>query len=188
MNTSIDYLQIIDKYYPININPLLRELLITHSRQVADFATELIQRRGLETIINVEFVYTAAMLHDIGIKETNAHAIHCFGTQHYMQHGLIGANFIRQFYTEAESFALVCERHIGTGLTAKEIATQQLPLPYRDYLPITLEEKLVCYADNFFSKSDTTKFATINDLRQKMIRYGEDCAKRLEEMIDIFGY
>lgn len=188
MVERIDYKKIIDKYYPTETNPLLRELLITHSRQVADFAIQLIQRRGLENTVNSEFVYSAAMLHDIGIFQTNAPGIHCHGTHHYMEHGLIGANLLRREGAEAEPYALVCERHIGTGLTAEEIITQNLPLPHKDFLPVTLEEKLVCYADNFFSKSDTSKFATIELLRKKMQNYGKECVKRLEELIDLFGY
>ena len=188
MDTNIDYQRIIDKYYPQKTNPLLRELLITHSRQVADFAIELIQRRGLENAMNADFVYGAAMLHDIGIYRTNAPGIYCHGTHNYMEHGLIGAEILREEGIEAEPYALVCERHIGTGLTAEEIIAQNLPLPHNDFLPLTLEEKLVCYADNFFSKSDTGKFATIDQLRKKMQNYGKECVKRLEDLIDLFGY
>ena len=38
--------------------------------------------------------------------------------------------------------------------TAEEIISQHLPIsPPRDLLPESVEEKLVCYADKFFSKS-----------------------------------
>ena len=49
--------------------------------------------------------------------------------------------------------ALVCERHIGVGLSIEDIQTQELPLPLRDMRPQTLEEQIVAYADLFFSKT-----------------------------------
>ena len=45
------------------------------------------------------------------------------------------------------------KRHTGAGLTKKEIIEQELPLPQQDFLPETTEEKLICYADKFFSKT-----------------------------------
>jgi len=48
--------------------------------------------------------------------------------------------------------ARACERHTGAGITADDVRTQSLPIPERDYLPETIEEKLICVADKFFSK------------------------------------
>ena len=50
-----------------------------------------------------------------------------------------------------ESYARVCERHTGAGLTLHDILSQNLPLPHHDLQPETIEEKLICYADKFFS-------------------------------------
>ena len=52
-----------------------------------------------------------------------------------------------------EMMARVAELHTGSGLTSAEITQQKLPLPARDYLPSSLLEKLICYADKFYSKS-----------------------------------
>ena len=49
--------------------------------------------------------------------------------------------------------ALVCERHTGTGLSLSYIIEQDLPVPHREMLPISLEEQVICFADKFFSKT-----------------------------------
>ena len=91
------------------------------------------------------------MLHDIGIAQCDAPSIYCKGTEPYIRHGVIG----RQILEEAglPRHALVCERHTGSGITAEEIRERYMPLPCRDMLPISIEEKAICYADKFYSKS-----------------------------------
>ncbi|MGN0870148.1 MAG: hypothetical protein ACI4UV_03075 [Victivallales bacterium] len=51
-----------------------------------------------------------------------------------------------------ECYARICERHTGSGLTAEDVWKQSRPIPERDYLPESLEEKLICLVDKFFSK------------------------------------
>lgn len=180
----LDYQSIINQYYTIGSD--LHRVLTLHSKQVADYAMMLIdglpQKRA--SLIDREFVYEAAMLHDIGVFKTNAPSIFCVGAEPYMQHGLIGAEILRE--KGLERHALVCERHIGAGLSAKEILAQQLPLPARDFLPITLEEKLVCYADNFFSKSRIEPVKSVDSVRAKMARFGTETLARFDEMTKLF--
>ena len=90
------------------------------------------------------------MLHDIGIGLCEAPQLHCSGTEPYLAHGVLGRQLL-----EKEGLglhALVCERHTGAGITAEEIREGGLPLPVRDYLPVSLEEKIICVADKFYSK------------------------------------
>ena len=70
--------------------------------------------------------------------------------------------------------ALVCERHIGVGLTVADIDAQKLPLPRRDMVPRTLEEQIVAYADLFFSKSPRKagKERSASEVRETLERYG----------------
>lgn len=83
--------------------------------------------------------------------------------------------------------ALVCERHIGAGLTAQEIIDQKLPLEPRDMLPETLEEKLVTYADNFYSKSHIDKAKPLQKVLKSMAKYGEGTLQRMNDMVALFG-
>ena len=141
------YQEIIDKYYPVGTK--CRGIFIRHSRQVADKALEIASRCNLDISLNE--VETAAMLHDIGIYLTNAPDIDCHGSEHYICHGILGAELLRKEGFD-EEIARVAERHTGAGLTIDDIDRQQLPLPRKDYLPETMLEKLICYADKFFSK------------------------------------
>jgi uncharacterized protein len=44
-----------------------------------------------------------------------------------------------------DSVAKAIERHVGGGVPKEE--AKRLGWPARDFLPVTLEEKIVCYAD-----------------------------------------
>lgn len=177
----MDYLKIIGKYY--EEGSALLDLLLTHSEMVAGKALAVADKCNLN--IDRKFVCDAAMLHDIGIFRCNANGILCFGSEPYIRHGVIGAEIMR-----SEGFpdiARVCERHTGSGLTAKEIAETGLPLPHMDFLPETIEEKLICYADKFFSKSgDPKEEKSLERVRKSMSRFGKDSLKRFDDMHRLF--
>ena len=138
---------IIDRYYP---EGKLRDILVGHSRQVADMALAIAS--GLDLDLPRDQIETAAMLHDIGIIATHAPGICCYGTQPYLMHGSIGAGMLRESGAP-EWAAAVAERHTGAGLLRCDIIAAGLPDPGVDLLPRTLLERLVCYADKFFSKT-----------------------------------
>ncbi len=170
------------RYYAGNA-PLL-EVLMTHSRLVAEKALASVDAHP-ELSLDRRFVYEASMLHDIGIILTDAPAIHCHGTHHYLCHGYLGAKLLR-----AEGLprhARVAERHTGTGLTAQQIKQRDLPLPHRDFLPVTLEEQLVCYADKFYSKTHLHEEKTVSQIERSLERFGKDCAERFKAWAELFG-
>ena len=104
----MDCQKIIDKYYPED--NALKQLLMTHSRQVADRCLKIAKAHP-ELWLDAEFLEEAAMLHDLGIFRCDAPGIQCFGTEPYIRHGIIGAEILRQ--EGWERHALVCERHTG---------------------------------------------------------------------------
>ncbi len=177
----MNYQQIIDRYYEPE-SPLWH-ILVTHSRCVADKALEAIRRRRLAA--DAAFVEEAAMLHDIGIFLTDAPGIQCFGTEPYIRHGLLGAELLRR-----EGYplhALVCERHTGTGLTLDQIVRQQLPLPHRDFVPVSLEEQLICWADKFFSKTHPDQERPQAVARQKLEKFGAEGLQKFDAWCRRFG-
>ena len=178
----MDYQAIIDKYYPEENE--LRRILMIHSRSVADKALAIAEAHP-ELPIDKQFVEEAAMLHDIGIFRTNAPSIHCFGTEPYICHGTIGAQLMRE-----EGFpqhALVCERHTGSGLSLLEIERHNLPVPHHDMLPLSLEEKLICYADKFFSKTHLEREKTVEQARNSLLKFGEEGIARFDTWIQLFS-
>lgn len=119
------------------------------------------------------------MLHDIGIFRCYAAGIQCFGTEPYICHGRIGAELLR-----SEGFprhARVCERHTGAGITKAQIIAQNLPLPQQDFLPETMEEKVICYADKFFSKTHLDREKTIEQAEKSLSKFGDEGVLRFRE-------
>jgi len=156
----INPIQIIEKYYAPNTE--LYHVLVQHSEQVRDKAIEIATSHP-ELNLNKEFITGAAMLHDIGIFLCDAPRIHCHGTHQYIEHGYLGADLLRN--EGLHDHALVCERHTGTGISLEQIISKNLPLPLREMKPVSLEEKVICYADKFFSKTDLNCALSIDRIR-----------------------
>lgn len=194
---------LINKYYPEGTP--LRHVLVFHSRCVMDYALKVCDRHP-ELQLNRQFVADAAMLHDIGIYRCDAPGIACHGSEPYILHGRLGASLLRAEgermehdgtvpttvqaspgINPLEPYARVCERHTGAGLTHEEIERQHLPLPHQDFLPETLEEKLICYADKFFSKSNLSKEKSLEHVERSLAKFGEAGLMRFQEWEKIFS-
>lgn len=166
----MDPLRLIEKYYPAGTKA--HRLLLRHSFQVADKASAIARRLAGGT--DLDFVHEAALLHDIGMLYTDAPEIGCHGDLPYLCHGFKGRELLER--EGLPRHALVCDRHIGVGLSAAEIAAKGLPLPVRDMLPLSVEEQIVTYADLFFSKSPSENDGerSADAVRHVLARYGEE--------------
>ena len=177
-----DWKKIIDKYYSGDGD--LRTILIIHSQSVAHKALQIVSLHP-ELNLDREFIEEAAMLHDIGIIKTDAPGIKCFGTEPYICHGILGAEMLRQ--EGLPRHARVCERHTGVGLSLNEIVSQNLPLPHQDFLPETLEEQVICYADKFFSKTHLDREKTVEKAERSIAKFGDEGLERFKHWEEIFG-
>lgn len=174
-------LDLINKYYPEDNE--LKDILLAHSRSVAQKALWIAERHP-ELQLDTTFVYEAAMLHDIGIFLTDASEICCFGKEPYICHGYLGAGIVRE-----EGFArhaLVCERHTGAGLSLESVLKQNLPVPHRAMMPVSVEEQVICFADKFFSKTHLDREKSVDKARKSIARYGEDGLQRFNHWCDRF--
>ena len=172
---------LIEKFYPENNE--LHYILMKHSISVSEKALQIIKSHpGLH--LDEQFVYEAAMLHDIGIFMTDAPDIHCYGDKPYICHGYLGADLLRK-----EGYfrhALVCERHTGAGLSLEQIEQKDLPVPHRDMLPVSLEEQLICFADKFYSKTHLDTEKTVEKARKSLRKYGEAGLQRFDRWCELF--
>jgi uncharacterized protein len=84
-------------------------------------------------------VEIGALLHDIGRSKT--HTVH---------HAVIGAQIAKEFGLPEPVISII-KRHVGGGITAKE--ARKLGWPRDIYVPQTLEEKIVSYADKLIEGS-----------------------------------
>ena len=206
----MDYLALLHRYYPED--NALRRMLLHHSRQVCARALKIVERHP-ELGANRNLVEAGAMLHDIGIFLTDAPGIHCHGTAHYILHGSLGAQLLRNeaeqlkkekqqaeqskeeqlqaiqlqeelhFY---EALARICERHTGTGLTRQTIIERGLPDPHQDLLPETIEEQIICYADKFYSKSHLERERTIPQTLQSLEKFGDEGVEKFRHWTELF--
>ena len=173
---------IIDRYYPCDNE--LKRIYLVHARKVAALALEMAARHP-ELGMDVKFIEEAAMLHDIGIFLTDAPRIYCFGDKPYICHGYLGAQLLRSIGYPRH--AAVCERHTGTGLTKEQIEHDGWPLPARDFIPVTLEEQLICFADKFYSKTKHLEQArTLEQVVESMRKISDESAKKVEYWASVF--
>ncbi len=180
----MDPFEIMAKYYYPNSKTY--QYLITHSKMVARKALEAAEMvKHLEP--DMKFIEEAALLHDIGIFKVNAGQIGCIGPMDYVTHGFLGRDILdKEGYPR---HALVCERHVGAGISAMEVEKYKLPLPNRDMLPLTIEEKIVCYADKFFTKYPTklTEEKPVDKVREMVAKYGAEPLARFDLWHEMFG-
>jgi uncharacterized protein (TIGR00295 family) len=111
------------------------EKIIDHCVAVSKIA-ELLARRFKQKGIAVDekSVVAAALLHDIGRNRTQT-----------IKHGFEGANIVKE-YSVDESVARIIRRHVGAGISAEEARENGFPED-QVYVPETIEDKIVCFAD-----------------------------------------
>jgi uncharacterized protein len=115
--------------------------VVDHCRSVAAFAVEIAEAcraKGLN--VSVDLVRAGALLHDIGRGKT-----------HSIFHALVGADLAKES-NMPESVVFIIERHVGSGITEDE--AEKLGFPVRSYVPETLEERIVAYADKLIEGSN----------------------------------
>jgi len=132
-------------------------------------------RIASRTNADKHLVEAGALLHDIGRSKT-----------HGILHTVEGAKIAREIDLP-DSIINIIERHIGAGLSAEE--AKKLGLPAKDYIPITLEEKIVCHADSLV---DNSKKQNIEKEVERALREGhKEYALRLvalhKELSDLCG-
>lgn len=160
--------------------------LYEHSHAVADYAMR-IAMNNKDKDPDLELVRSGALLHDIAIFMTNAPGIGCYGKFHYLAHGYLGRRLME--YEGYPLHALICERHVGVGISREDVIRNVLPLPKYDMLPLSTEEEIICYADKFFSKKPGR--LNVPKSPEKIVKnlrkYGENKVAIFEGFINKYG-
>ena len=120
--------------------------VVNHCKAVADLAVEMAKACNRTTRkVDVQLVRIGALLHDIGRAKT-----------HTVDHGLLGA-YLADELKLAPSVVSIIERHVGSGIALEE--AEKLGWPAKDYVPVTLEEKIVAYTDKLIVGSRRVTFS-----------------------------
>jgi uncharacterized protein len=108
--------------------------VIEHCKKVTHIATRIANiyiEKGYK--INLELIEAGALLHDIGRSQT-----------HNIDHSAKGGEIAKELGL-SDPIVRIIIRHIGAGIPDDE--ANELGLPKNDYIPESLEEKIVSYAD-----------------------------------------
>jgi len=148
--------------------------VINHIELVTKKALEIgrrLRKKGYG--VDSELLEIGGYLHDIGRSVT-----------HKVGHGVQSGRIVRELGFP-ESVVRLVERHIGAGITSEEAV--RLGLPRKDYIPETLEEKILSYADKFLESK--LVFKTVNGeeiVERKDIEY-ESIEPTLKRFRELFG-
>ncbi len=178
-------IDILAKFYDQRSKAL--EILVEHGQQVAQKALRAAERVAYLKP-DLDFIRKAAMLHDIGIGQTDCPGFGCQGKYPYICHGFLGRRLLDNI--GLPEHGLVCERHVGVGISRADIKSFNLPLPERDMLPVSIEEQIICYADKFFSKNGNGQkqngTKSIEHIVQSLRSYGQDKVARFQRWVEMF--
>jgi uncharacterized protein len=130
--------------------------VIKHCKAVSALAVKFAKNCKQKGIpVDVELVEVGALLHDIGRSKT-----------HGITHAVVGVEIAKSLNFPDPLISII-ERHIGGGLTADE--AKRSGLPVKDYLPTTLEEKIVAYADKLIKGQKVVSIdKTVEEFRRKL--------------------
>ena len=141
--------------------------VINHCQAVAALAVEL--SKQLETKnckVDLELVEIGALLHDLGRSRT-----------HTVDHAVVGAKIAESLELPQPVISII-KRHVGAGITAQE--AQWLGWPKDVYVPATLEEKIVSYADKLIDGS--RKVPIDLTIKQLQMDQKSDAAERVRKL------
>jgi len=142
--------------------------VIRHCKAVRDVAVKMAKKARAD----VELVEAGALLHDIGRSKT-----------HGILHALEGAKIARQLGL-SENIVNIIERHIGAGLSV-EVA-KKLGFPPGDYIPKTLEEKIVCHADSLIDNCEKQNIE--KEVKRALMEGHKEYAERLVNLHNELSY
>lgn len=112
------------------------DYIIQHGLLVMNVSNKMIKelkRAGVD--IDEKSILRGAILHDIGRSK-----------EHSVRHGFLGGEILKKDGYDRKVIKIV-ENHVGGGIDRQDCA--KLGIPERDFIPTSLEEKIVCLADKY---------------------------------------
>lgn len=156
---------------------LLREVgcpenVIDHCSAVSEKAVAVGMKAQEDFDIDFNLLEIGGLLHDIGRAKT-----------HDIDHGVVGARILRERGFDG-NLQKICERHVCAGIP--RAVAEEMGLPPRDFIPVSMEEKIVCQVDNLtnhtleelregwktlFGKNGEIIVALLDNLNEELKKY-----------------
>ena len=150
--------------------------VLKHVKAVYHFAVIIgnrLIRQGYE--VNMPLLEAGSLLHDIGRSKT-----------HDLSHAVAGGEIAERLGLPYDIISIV-RNHIGAGITKEEAIENGLPP--QDFIPVSLEEKIVAAADNlaFGDELQTIWQHEQNLLRHGVIEGAKRCVTLHQELSGLCG-
>jgi len=146
------------------------ERIVGHCQACARLSMLLCEKAAAHgNLVNTDAAVAAALLHDIGRTQIQT-----------VSHGYVGAELLQQEGVDPEVVEMV-RRHVGAGISPQEAVV--LNFPPGDYIPRTLEEKIVCFSDKML---DGDKARPFEEEVKRFVKKGHDVERlrKLKEDVD----
>jgi uncharacterized protein len=146
--------------------------VIRHCEAVAEVALKTasaLKEKGFT--VDSDLVEIGALLHDIGRAKT-----------HTVNHAIVGSE-IAEAANLPEPVVSIIKRHVGGGITTAE--AEKFGWPKDIYVPMTLEEKIVSYADKLIENGQQAPVeVTIRKLVKEHKKAAAERVRMLYEEIE----
>ena len=148
-----------------------KKRVIIHCCTVRTVAEEMMKKIDCDR----DLVIAGALLHDIGRAK-----------DHSILHAMIGADMAKDLGLPSEVVEII-RKHTGAGLDQQDI--EEMNLPQGDYIPRTVEEKIVAHSDNMVSDNTVVSHMhSVEKLVMKGSRRGAEKIERLHlELSKLYG-
>jgi uncharacterized protein (TIGR00295 family) len=135
--------------------------------RISKLLSERAKKRGQP--VDEEAAVAGALLHDIGRSQTQT-----------VGHGYVGAGILEKEGVDPVVVEIV-RRHVGAGISPEEAAA--LGFPPGDYIPRTLEQKIVGFADKML---DGERARPFGEEVKRFVKKGHDVQRlrRLKDDVD----
>lgn len=149
-----------------------KKRVVVHCATVRAVAEEI--AKGIPEA-DMDLVIAGALLHDIGRSR-----------DHSIMHAYIGSRIARDLGLP-KALCDIIRKHTGAGLDDEDV--KEMGLPPGDYMPNTLEEKIVAHADNLVSDNRVVPHQhSVDKLRFKGADRGADRIEVLHrELSELYG-
>lgn len=118
--------------------------------------------------VDVDLVIAGGLLHDLGRARS-----------HDIDHGVVGGSMAEDLGL-SERIVHIIERHIGGGIPAAEAV--RFGLPEVDYLPKSLEEKIVAYGDKLVDRGREVDISVTLGQYEREFGEGHPAVLRLQAL------
>ena len=148
-----------------------KKRVIIHCCTVRTVAEEMMKKIDCDR----DLVIAGALLHDLGRAR-----------DHSILHAMIGAEMAEDLGLSPKIVEII-RKHTGAGLDQQDI--DEMNLPQGDYMPKTVEEKIVAHSDNMVSDNMVVNHMhSVDKLLMKGSRRGAEKIERLHlELSKLYG-